>query len=79
MIQFKILLIEQEIINNTTDNLGLLEAVNSIKNLLKQIDFKAEVVPLENLKRVCNLFESLKNQPLTNSEKILIKRLVKFN
>ena len=51
MIQAKILFIEQEITNNSKDNCEKLEAINSIKSLINQIDLNAEVVPLENVKK----------------------------
>ncbi|PWK18238.1 hypothetical protein [Xanthomarina spongicola] len=78
MIQAKILFIEQEIVNNSKDNWEKLEAVNSIKSLIKQIDLNAEVVPLENVKKVRNLLESLKEDSLTKQEVLIVKELVKF-
>ncbi|MFL0352211.1 hypothetical protein [Xanthomarina sp. GH4-25] len=78
MIQTKILFIEQDVERNSPENSELLVAVRSIKKLLNQIDFQAEVVPLESTKKLSNLLESLKNEPLSNSERLLVKKLVKF-
>lgn len=78
MIQAKILFIEQEITNNSKDNCEKLEAINSIKSLINQIDLNAEVVPLENVKKVQNLFESIKEDSLTKQEIFIVKELVKF-
>ena len=77
MVQAKILFIEQELKEKPLENSEKLEALNTIKNLLKQIDFSAEVVPLEDVKRVNKLFKSLKNESLSKKEKFIIKQLVK--
>jgi len=44
--------------------------------LLRKIDFNVEVVPLEDEDRLLKLFSSLKNNPLSIQEKVLIKELV---
>jgi pantothenate synthetase len=79
MIRAKILFIEHELVRNPSKNEEMLNAIESVKKMLKQIDFKVEVVPLENTKSVCKLLESLKNEPLTNKEKLIAKKLVEYN
>lgn len=77
MVRSKILFLEQELNRKPIRNKELLEAVNNLKVLLKQIDFTAEVVPVENRKRVLSLFTSLKDEPLTKKEHLVITRLLK--
>ena len=55
-----------------------LNAANSIKELLNQIDFKAEVVPENNLEMFTNLLTSLKGEPLNKEEKELVGEIVNF-
>jgi hypothetical protein len=55
-----------------------LNAANSIKELLCQIDFKAEVVPENNLEMFTSLLTSLKGQPLNNGEKELVGEIVNY-
>jgi len=78
MIQAKILFIEQEIVKSSKIDMEKLAAVKKIKILLKEIDFKAEVIPLENAKTVRKLLESLKNEPLNNHEFLIVKELIKY-
>jgi hypothetical protein len=78
MIHSKILLIELELNKDSLKNKELLTALNSIKKLLNQIDFTAEVLPLEEFKKVKQVFESLKNESLTKNEKFIIKQLIKY-
>jgi hypothetical protein len=78
MIQSKILFIENELEKKPIENKDMLETVRSLKELLTQIDFKAEFIPTENIKRLNCLFESLKDDTLTSQEKAIIKKIVKF-
>ena len=55
-----------------------LRAAVAIKELLDQIDFKAEVVPENNLEMFTRLLTSLKGEPLTNEEKELVVEIVNF-
>lgn len=57
---------------------GKLKAANSIKELLDQIDFKAEVVPENNIEMFTRLLTSLKGEPLNKEEKELIGEIVNF-
>jgi hypothetical protein len=55
-----------------------LKAANLIKELLAQIDYRAEVVPENNLEMFTSLLTSLKGEPLNNEEKELVKEIVNF-
>lgn len=77
MIQAKLLFLEQELIQKPEKNKDLLEALFNLRELLKQIDFSAEVVSLESSRKLSKLFRSLKNKPLTEKEIIIIRRLIK--
>jgi pantothenate synthetase len=78
MIQAKILFLESELDKNPFENKDMLQSVRSLKSLLNQIDFNAEVIPTENIKRLNSLFESLKEDALTKQEKTIIKKIVTF-
>lgn len=68
MIQTKLLLIEYTAINGPKSNRWKLSAASGIKNLLTQIDFNAETIPLESGKKLKELLSSLKGDLLTNEE-----------
>ncbi len=55
-----------------------LKAANSIKVLLEQIDFKAEMVPENNLEMFARLITSLKGEQLNEEENELIWEIVNF-
>lgn len=78
MIEIKILFLEQELVKYPLKNKELLEGLVSIKNLLAQVDLNAEVIPLDYLKKVRILFQSLKQEPLTKSEIKAIRAILKF-
>ena len=51
------------------------EAQKSIKELLKQIDLKSEVIPFHNFEKFINLLEFLKEIPLNAEEKLVAKKV----
>lgn len=53
-----------------------LKAVKTIKNLLFQIDFNAEIIPLEDEKKLSQLMFELKGQDLNEDEFRVIKDLI---
>lgn len=57
---------------------GKLKAANSIKELLDQIDYKAEVVPESNIEMFTRLLTSLKGESLSKEEIELIGEIVNF-
>lgn len=53
-----------------------LKAVKTIKDLLIQIDFKAEIIPLEDVTKLSQLMFELKGQDLNEDEFRVIKDLI---
>lgn len=53
-----------------------LKAIRSISELLKQIDFTVEVVPLKDPNRLKRLMVSLKGEPLNSEEIKVIQTIV---
>lgn len=78
MILTKLMIVEFNAENEPIQNSNKIKAIHSIKNLLSQIDFSAEVVPMENEKKLGKLLRSLKKGRLNTDEKKLIKELVSF-
>ena len=76
MIQTKLLLIEYATINSRERNHWKLAAIRGVKNLLTQIDFTAETIPLESAKKLKELLSSLKGDLLTNEELKIADELV---
>ncbi len=54
-----------------------LKAIKNVKELLDQIDFSAEVVPFEDIKKLSQLLVSLKGEALDEEENQLIVKIVK--
>ena len=54
-----------------------LNAIKSIREILSEIDFTAEVVPVEDENRLIRLLISLKGKPLAQNEIELINEIVK--
>ena len=54
-----------------------LGAIQSIRKLLTEIDFTAEVVPVEDEDQLNRLLVSLKGEPLAENEIDLINEIVK--
>jgi len=77
MIQTKLLLLEYALFKEKDLDIKRLGAVRGIKELLMQIDFNAEEVPLENLKKLNDLLESIKGNSLTSAELKLTEELIK--
>ncbi len=53
-----------------------LDTVRVFKDLLKQIDFSAEIVPFEDSERLINVLTSLKGKQLSKCESKLIEEIV---
>jgi hypothetical protein len=54
-----------------------IRTIDSLLALLSQIDYKAELVPFDNFDKFSRLLASLKGDPLTEDELMLIDELVK--
>ena len=76
MIESKLILIEQATLNNPTPDHLKLEAIRETKKLLTQIDFNAEVVPMESESKLKELLIYLKGNLLTKEESKLVEELV---
>lgn len=57
---------------------GKFKAANSIRELLSQIDYKAEVVPENSLDMFTRLLLSLKGEPLDKNENELIEEIINY-
>ncbi len=79
MIRGKIKQIELEIKYNIFTEQKKLKAVQTVKELLDQIDFTVEVVPLEDIEKLSRLLVTLKGKPLNEEENRLIEKIVKSN
>ena len=55
-----------------------LSALKNIKESLNQIDFDAEIVPVENKSKLIQLFTSLKTEDLIEDELYLIDQIVRM-
>ncbi len=78
MIQTKLLIMEYAAINDHAQNHWKLSAIQGIKNLLTQIDFNAETIPLENTKKLKKLLTSLKGSVLSKEELSIVEELIKL-
>ncbi len=76
LILTRLLLIEYATVNSEGRNHQKLKAIREIRNTLLQIDFMAEIVPLENVKNLINLLSSLKGENLSNEELGLVGELI---
>jgi len=57
---------------------GQKAALENLRRLVGQIDHEAEVIPLGNRERLLRTFRSLKGEPLTDQEILLIDRILYF-
>lgn len=59
------------------EEVNRLVAANTIQELLKQIDFSSEVIPMNDSEKLIKLFTSLKESELNKNEIQLIKEITK--
>ena len=76
MIKVNLLLTEYMIENDSVAGEGKLKAIHFIKELLSQIDHKAEVVPENNKEMFTRLLISLKGGPLNKDEAGLVDEII---
>ncbi len=76
MIQTKLLIIEYATVNNPKQDVIKLNTIRSIRNLLMQVDFISETIPLENAGKLIELLASLKGKPLTKEEAMIAEELI---
>lgn len=75
MIHQKISKIKLSATNKIDEEVNTLVAANTIQELLTQIDFNAEVVPMHDSEKLIKLFTSLKGKELSTTEIGLIKEI----
>ena len=79
MIKAYLIVTEYLLMNDKTTPANKLRAVHSVKMLLDNIDFSAEVIPGDNPEKLATLLSSIKGEPLTQDEYKLIDELVEMN
>ena len=77
MILEKLAIIELEVKNNIYKEKNILDAIESIRKILHQIDFVTELVPIDDIERLSKLLNSLKGNALNEEEIELLKRIIK--
>jgi len=76
MIQTKLLLLEYSVIKSPTVIKWKLKTIRTIRDLIAQIDFNTEMVPVDNVEKLRDLLTSLKGNKLSEDEMKLVKELV---
>ena len=76
MILDKLTSIELEVKTNIYNEQNKLVAIKTIQDLLHQIDFNAEIVPMKNIEKLSRLLNSLKGRTLKEEERELLSRLI---
>ena len=76
MIINKLLEIESVVKTNIFNEQKKLISIKTFQVLLDQIDFDNEVVQIENLEKLTNLFISLKGRELIDEENELLERII---
>ncbi|MEL4457299.1 hypothetical protein [Lutimonas vermicola] len=77
MIQKLLTDIEMEVKYNIYTEQKNLIAVKNLKELLNQIDYEAEAVPLEDKHKLSRLLVTLKGRALSDAENQLIERIIR--
>ena len=76
MILDKLTSIELEVKSNIYKEQNKLVAIKTLQDLLDQIDFNSEIVPMENIEKLSRLLNSLKGRALNEEERELLSRLI---
>ena len=76
MILEKLSFIESEIKSNIYKEQNKLVAIKSLQNLLNQIDFDVEIVPMKDFERLSKFLDSLKGNALNEEESELLGRII---
>ncbi len=77
MIKEKLSEIELDVKYNIFKEQKLLKSIESIKELLNQVDFSVETVPVEDIDKLSKLLIFLKGKALNSDENKLVEILVK--
>jgi hypothetical protein len=78
MVKVNLILTDYLTGKKTNCNDEKLKAANTIKELLGQIDFKAEMVPENNQEMFVRLLTSLKGEPLNVYENEVVDEIVNY-
>ena len=76
MILEKLEKIELEAKSNIDHEYQRIETVRGFKELLNQIDFSSEVIPIEDDERLTKVLTSLKGKQLSKCESKLVEELI---
>ena len=76
MILDKLTSIELEVKSNIYKEQNKLVAIKTLQDLLDQIDFNSEIVPMENIEKLSRLLNSLKGRALNEEERELLSVLI---
>ncbi len=76
MILEKLAIVELEVKYNIYKEENILDAIKSIREILHQIDFESEVVPMDDIERLSKLLSSLKGTTLNEEESELLNRII---
>ena len=76
MILDKLTSIELEVKSSIYKEQNKLVAIKTLQDLLDQIDFKVEIVPMENIEKLSRLLNSLKGSTLNENECEVIRSLI---
>jgi hypothetical protein len=76
MILVKLTSIELEVKSSIYKEQNKLLAIKTLQDLLDQIDFNSEIVPMENIEKLSRLLISLKGRALNEEERELLVRLI---
>ena len=77
MILEKLVKIELEAKSNIDNEYKRIETIRGFKELLNQIDFSSEIVPIEDSERLTNIMTYLKGKQLNGCESNLVKEIIK--
>ena len=75
MILDKLSKLEMEAIKTIAEKEKKIQTIQDVKELLDQIDFDSEVIPMENKEKMEELLISLKGKHLSESEKLLVHEI----
>jgi len=79
MILEKLLKLELEAKFNIENEYQRIETINGFRELLSQIDFSSEIMPIEDRERLTNIMTDLKGKQLTRSEDKLVDEIIRIN
>lgn len=75
MIRKTLLKIKLKLSTSNYKDAELLKVITAFENLIEEIDFSSELIPLDNLDMLKKLFTSLKNEELNSKEIELLEKI----